>query len=1229
MTARDSLRLVNLGIVMLAFACSSTGSTVQKQEPDIATEVGDASVATEIVDSIPAEVRQEVELVELLPDDSPDAAGPACAPGEGCFLDPCDENAACQSGWCVDYMGEGVCTVPCQEECPAGWSCQQVGSGPDVTYVCIANHANLCRPCGSGDNCKSPGGAEDVCVSYGAEGSFCGGVCADDEDCPWGFSCLDAVTVDGMETKQCVADAGVCPCTKKSIALSLWTPCTRANEHGECQGQRVCTVDGLSLCDAIEPSSETCNGADDDCDGQADEPQEADGEYVSLCFDGNPCTKDQCNGESGCSNTLLDEGECMDGDACTVGDHCEAGVCVGLPVACDDDDPCTEDSCDGLGGCKTTFNKASCDDADPCTVADSCAEGACVGVSIPCDCQADADCSQLEDGDQCNGTLFCDKGDWPYVCAVKPGSVILCPLPPAGPSAVCQAPACDPLTGECSLVPDHEGFACSDGSACTAGEHCVAGACEGAVDLSCLDDNPCTDDTCDPAVGCIHTANAAPCSDGNVCTTLDKCNATVCVGGPALVCDDGSVCTGTETCDPMLGCKAGKPLVCGDGNACNGLETCDPVKGCQSGAVLACDDKNLCTDDTCDPIAGCVHQPNSKACDDGNACTTGDKCSGGSCVAGEATGCDDGNLCTTDSCTPSKGCVHMLNTVPCDDGDLCTTGDHCAMGVCISSAKLTCNDGNPCTADSCAPGAGCQFVPTIAACDDGNACTSGDACSKGQCLGPNVVSCDDDNVCTKDFCSPLTGCGHSPLPGPCEDGTECSVGDTCQNGVCVAGPPLACDDKNSCTVDVCDPKLGCVYKAFVGGCDDANPCTIGDVCQGTVCTPGLPKDCDDDNVCTTDACDPVKLCVNAPKAGACDDGNACTTGESCQTGTCKGGAPVDCDDGKPCTTDSCDPAIGCSHVDFVPCCGNSILEAGEECDDGNVVGGDGCEPDCKQFTAVSVTFTNCGQTGPSGPIQSQCNSTYSGNPFLNGKVTVTAGIQYWTVPFTGTYRIEAFGAQGGCNGGNGARMRGDFVLAQGTQLKILVGQQGSAAPAAVGNGGGGGTYVAKADNTPVIAAGGGGGTGHNCYNDYDMSGVTGIDGIKGKYETAGLGGVNGQGGGYGLTTEGVPNAGGGGGFYGDGGSIGHANGGKAFVNGGVGGSTTGGFGGGGGSDQFIYGCGSSPHGGSGGGGYSGGGGGATNCNGPGGGGGSYNNGANQSNSAGANSGHGKVTINRL
>jgi lysyl oxidase len=50
---------------------------------------------------------------------------------------------------------------------------------------------------------------------------------------------------------------------------------------------------------------------------------------------------------------------------------------------------------------------------------------------------------------------------------------------------------------------------------------------------SCDDANPCTDDLCDPTLGCRHFNNNTSCTDGNSCTTNDVCSQGACVGGPA------------------------------------------------------------------------------------------------------------------------------------------------------------------------------------------------------------------------------------------------------------------------------------------------------------------------------------------------------------------------------------------------------------------------------------------------------------------------------------------------------------------------------------------------------------------------------------------------------------------------------------------------------------------------------------------------------------------------
>ena len=84
---------------------------------------------------------------------------------------------------------------------------------------------------------------------------------------------------------------------------------------------------------------------------------------------------------------------------------------------------------------------------------------------------------------------------------------------------------------------------------------------------------------------------------------------------------------------------------------------------------------------------------------------------------------------------------------------------------------------------------------------------------------------------------------------------------------------------------------------------------------------------------------------------------------------------------------------------------------------------------------TTATFTNAGAAGASGPTQAQINSAYSGT-ILEGAVSNPSaddGYQLWTVPVSGTYRIEARGAQGGINelaeqGANGAVMLGDLIL---------------------------------------------------------------------------------------------------------------------------------------------------------------------------------------------------------
>ena len=63
-----------------------------------------------------------------------------------------------------------------------------------------------------------------------------------------------------------------------------------------------------------------------------------------------------CDGSPRCAESFPGGGtSCDDGQACTHSDRCNgAGGCQGTGYSCNDGDVCTQDSCDGNGGCTHT-----------------------------------------------------------------------------------------------------------------------------------------------------------------------------------------------------------------------------------------------------------------------------------------------------------------------------------------------------------------------------------------------------------------------------------------------------------------------------------------------------------------------------------------------------------------------------------------------------------------------------------------------------------------------------------------------------------------------------------------------------------------------------------------------------------------------------------------------------------------------------------------------------------
>jgi hypothetical protein len=210
---------------------------------------------------------------------------------------------------------------------------------------------------------------------------------------------------------------------------------------------------------------------------------------------------------------------CSNGDPCDGLEACNAGtgLCdVGVPLVCDDSNPCTDDACTPGLGCQFTPNVLPCDDLSACTTGDTCAAGACVGTLTP-----GAVTCNAGDGDPCNGAEACDPGTG----ACLPGAVPTC-----DDANSCTDDSCIPFVG-CSSTPN-------DLNACTDNDLCTTDACSGGT--------------------CVATPMA--CSNGDACDGLETCNAGtgLCDPGTPLVCDDFVACT-VDSCDPTSGCVFGLP----------------------------------------------------------------------------------------------------------------------------------------------------------------------------------------------------------------------------------------------------------------------------------------------------------------------------------------------------------------------------------------------------------------------------------------------------------------------------------------------------------------------------------------------------------------------------------------------------------------------------------------------------------------------------------------------
>lgn len=414
------------------------------------------------------------------------------------------------------------------------------------------------------------------------------------------------------------------------------------------------------------------------------------------------------------------------------------------------------------------------------------------------------------------------------------------------------------------------------------------------------------------------------CNGGNACASsgtwkaaTERCECTYTTDG----CDDGNPCT-DDTCDATTGCThtPAPGRACDDANACTVGDTCDTNGLCVGGAPLNCDDWNACTGDTCDPATGCVNTNNdANPCDDGNACTSDDRCSAGTCM-GTPYSCEAPDQCQqgTGTCNGDGTCSYenVPDGTACDDGNTCTG---CPAGGCQVTydidATLLDNEGYSCDPNGTHRYNGCfgsygfhwndlggdvsqiaqiniQFQSGIV-CDTRvihavtlNGTTLGSVTINGQCTCSltgtvtQTLSTADAQAYNSGGMNSLSVTDVSACEGLSSDGplgpgifarvtvTYAGNPDQCVDGHCVSGPPapngLACDD---------------------------TACTANSQCGAGVCV-GAAVDCDDQNPCTDDSCDPTAGCVHTN-----NDGNTCNGTGTCANGQCVQAGVSACEEG--------------------------------------------------------------------------------------------------------------------------------------------------------------------------------------------------------------------------------------------------------------------------------------------------------------------------------------------
>ncbi|MBI2388404.1 MAG: hypothetical protein HYV09_02195 [Deltaproteobacteria bacterium] len=274
-------------------------------------------------------------------------------------------------------------------------------------------------------------------------------------------------------------DGGVADATSDGDAT------TAAETGADADGARDARVDGDVGVDASSDGADGGDGgpkkctSDADCDNMifCDGKETCDpdtGDPVTGCLVGAPpscddgvaCTLDSCNEALKSCSHAPQHAACLDPVFCNGEEKCEpatgdpvTGCVAGTALSCDDDIPCTTDSCnESSKGCTHEPAHAACDNAFFCDGAERCDPtlGCVSGTPPSCDdarsCTDDAcinaigACAHTPNHSSCGEGFFCSPtGPTPTGCVAGTPSA----APSATPASTCEH--CDEATKTCRM----------------------------------------------------------------------------------------------------------------------------------------------------------------------------------------------------------------------------------------------------------------------------------------------------------------------------------------------------------------------------------------------------------------------------------------------------------------------------------------------------------------------------------------------------------------------------------------------------------------------------------------------------------------------------------------------------------------------------------------------------------------------------------------------------------